>query len=53
MILEISLGSRTILLINAYCKSDIWETRTLDEYLETLNNLEQILLNMNVVLLRR
>ena len=47
MILEISLGLRTILLINVYCKSDIWEIRIHDEYLETLNNLEQILLNMN------
>ena len=40
------MGSHVIVLVNVYIRSDIWETRTLNDYLEALSQLEHIVASM-------
>lgn len=42
-ILSITVANFKIVLVNVYLNSDVWETATLTEYLETLSRLETIL----------
>ena len=41
--IELLIGCNVKLLLNVYIKSDFWEDRTLEMYLETLGKLEDIL----------
>ena len=41
--IEFLIGCNVLFLLNVYIKSDIWEDRTLEMYLETLDKLEDIL----------
>ena len=43
MALEVAVGNDKILLVNVYIKSDLWEARTLDAYLNYLNDLEYLI----------
>ena len=47
IVLSVKIGSLIIVLVNVYLRSDIWEIRTLDAYLDGLSNLENILLSTN------
>ena len=43
----ISIGHIKVVLVNVYLNSDLWETNTLNNYLNTLNKLELILADYN------
>ena len=43
--IEITVGIHVVLLVNVYIKSDIWEARTLDAYLNYLSELENLITN--------
>ena len=44
--MSIAIGSVFVVLVNMYVRSDIWETRTLNDYLETLSQLDNIVSSM-------
>ena len=45
IVLSLKVGSLTLALVNVYLRSDIWEIRTLNAYLEALSELEDILVS--------
>ena len=47
IIMCISIRNIKIVLVNVYLNSDLWETSTLNNYLNTLSNLELILADYN------
>ena len=40
--IEVTFGNRKALIVNVYIRSDIWEARTLDAYLNYLSDLEHL-----------
>ena len=46
IIMSVGIGSLSIVLVNVYVRSDIWETRTLNDYLETLSQFDNIVSSM-------
>ena len=46
LIISTTIGSVVIVFVNIYVKSDIWETRTLYDYLEALSQLDNIVRRM-------
>ena len=44
--MTLKLGHLTIVLVNVYLRSDLWEIRTLNAYLSGLSELENIILSM-------
>ena len=44
---NIVVGNRSVLLVNVYIASDLWEIRTLNAYLEYLSQLENLIINTN------
>ena len=40
--IEVTFGNRKALIVNVYIRSDIWEARTLDAYLNYLSELEHL-----------
>ena len=47
IVLQLQMGNKTILLVNVYIKSDLWEARTQNAYLECLSQLEHIIASFN------
>ena len=43
--IQLIVGGHNILLVNVYIKSDLWEVRTLNAYLEYLSQLEYLITN--------
>ena len=46
IIMSITIGSVVIVLVNVYIRSDIWEARTLNDYLEALSQLDNVISSM-------
>ena len=46
IIMTIRIGHLTIVIVNVFLRSDIWEIRTLDAYLNGLSELENIIVSM-------
>ena len=43
VIMSLIINSVVIVFVNVYIRSDIWEIRTLNDYLESLNELENVI----------
>ena len=48
MVVSVNIANVTVLLVNVYVKSDIWEIRTQNDYLQTVSALEPIITNMKL-----
>ena len=46
ILMSLRFGSLTLVMVNVYLRSDIWEVRTLNAYLDALSELEKIINSM-------
>ena len=47
IVLQVQMGNKNILLVNVYIKSDLWEARTHNAYLDYLSQLEHVITSFN------